>query len=337
MTILVADGFEDGNLSEYLGSTSGSMLVAGSGRNGGKAYSPGGVASSYIAFPVPASETLFTHVALSRGIRSGIFLVFRGGTAAVNVCIAVGSDGSVIAYRGTTTIIGQSVGGVVPAGYTSFQVKVVISDTVGSIEVRLNGSTTPVLNLTNVDTRDSTTAPTVNEVRLGVGAVSSMFGADVFLDDLVIWDTTGTVNNDWLGDLRVDSYMPNGDGDTVTMTPSTGTTHYTLVDEVPASATDYVIGDAAGEKDLFAMGNMSHTPTVVHAVIPVAHMLKTDAGLRETTLVVKSGGIEYDGPSIALSTTGVKYGRIVERNPNGDVAWTKSSVDAVQVGVKVTV
>jgi len=337
MTILVADGFEDGDLSEYLGSTSGSMLVAGSGRNGGRAYSPSAVPSAYLSFPVPATATLFTHVALSRGAKAGIFLVFRGGTSAINVSIGVGSDGSVIVYRGTSTIIAQSVGGIVPAGHTSFQVKVVISDTVGSVEVRLNGSTTPVVNLTNADTKDSSTAPTVNEVRLGLGAGAGLFGSDVFFDDLVIWDTTGTVNNTWLGDLRVDSYMPNGDGDTVTMTPSTGTTHYTLVDEVPASTTDYVTGYAVGEKDLFFMGNMTHTPSTVHAVVPVAHMLKTDAGPRETTLVVKSGGIEYDGPSIALGTTAVKYGRIVERDPTGDVPWTKSSVDAVQVGVKVTV
>lgn len=330
MSIIFADGFDDGAPAEYITLGSAPTIVTG-GRNGGSALRTT-FYDTKIRFLTPsAPSTIFIHLALNRVGGLGTMVTYHSGTSD-QLTISCLSDGSIQIRRGSSggTILGTSPAGLFPSsGFTSFQIKLVVHPTAGSVEFRLNGGATPAYILSGANTQGAAAA-TITDIELG--GITAML-----TDDVVIWDTAGTVNNDWLGDLRVDSYLPNADGDTVTMTPSTGTTHYTLVDEVPASATDYVTGDAAGEKDLFMMGNMGHTPTVVHAVIPAANMVKTDAGLRETTLVVKSGGVEYDGSSIALGTSAVKYTRVLERNPNGDVAWTKSSVDALQVGVKVTV
>jgi hypothetical protein len=121
------------------------------------------------------------------------------------------------------------------------------------------------------------------------------------------------------------------------MTTSSGSTHYTLVDEVPAVGTDYVESATVGNMDIYQMGNMSNTPVSIKAVVVAAHMMKDDAGTRAGALVVKSSSTESVGSDIAPGTSLSKYTRIVELDPNGSVAWTKAAVDAIQVGVKVTV
>ena len=334
MTILFADGFEDTADADYPGTNT--SISAGNGRRGGKALSIISNGSETFGLPA-AATTMFAHVALNPGVSSGVFISFYEGTR-MHIGVGRGSDGSITAYRGIppTTLLGTSAAGLVPAsGYTSFQIKVVIHDTTGSVEVRLNGSSTPALNLTNVDTKDAGTTGAISAIQFGGGS-NFLTGSGAYWDDFVVWDTAGSVNNTWLGDLRVDSYLPTADGDTTTMTTSTGSTHYTLVDEVPASGTDYVMSKTVGQKDLFQMADMSHSPLTIHAVIPVGHLLKDDAGSRDMALMVKSGATESDGPNYSPSTSALKFTRIIETNPDGSVAWTKSAFDALQVGVKIT-
>lgn len=341
MTIIYANGFEDG-LDALL--PDGAMMTtrSGAGRRGGTAYGRilTGAGASTQNLTLPANfSTLFLAFAWKTNATSALdrYIVELYESATKHIGIYANADGSISVHRNTTTI-GTSAPGVLnTAGeYLQLQIKVVISDTVGSVEIRLNGSETPIIALSNVDTRNAGTG-VVNTIRLTSYSTSSGGDLASLFDDLVVWDTTGSVNNTWLGDVRVDSYMPSGDGDTTTMAPSTGTAHWQLVDEVPASDTDYVSSASVGALDLFQMADMAHTPATVHGVVAVAQMLKSDAGAREVGITLKSGATESVGSNIALGTGSTKYQRVIETDPNGGVAWTKAAIDALQVGVKVTV
>jgi hypothetical protein len=335
MALLIADGFEDSAEADYPASNS--SISAGNGRRGGNALTLN-TQSVAEAFALPASpSTVFASIAVSPNSRAGVFIGFNEA-ATVHVLIARLSDGAVIAYRGSASIeLGRSAPGLIPdTGYTSIQTKVVIHDTTGSVEVRLNGSATPVLTLTNVDTRNAGSG-VITSVVLNLSGAGGIGSAGVYFDDLVAWDTTGSENNDWLGDLRVDSYLPTADGDTVTLTTSSGSDHYALVDEVPASGTDYVQSGTPGNKDLYQLANMSHTPAAIHAVLVVGQLLKDDAGTREMALILKSSGTESDSSNIAPSTSSQRFVRVWNTDPNGSITWTKSAVDALQAGVKVTI
>lgn len=335
MTILFADGFEDSSEADYP-STNTSIGAAGTGRRGGKSLAIGSSASANEIFPVPGSPTtLFAHVAVNPQTSTGAFLGFNeaGGN---HVMLYRASDGMISAYRASTSnLLGSSAAGVMPvSAYTSVQVKVVIHDTTGSVEVRLNGSATPIINVTNVDTRNSGTG-VVTAVMLG-GMSGFGIGTSNH-DDLVVWDTTGSENNTWLGDLRVDSIMPTADGDTTTMTTSSGSDHYALVDEVPASGTDYVQSGTPGNKDLYQLADLSHTPASIYAVLVAGSLLKDDAGTREVAFVLKSSSTESDSANMAPSTASLRYTKVWNTDPNGNITWTKSAVDALQAGVKVTI
>lgn len=338
MTILFADGFEDSQISDYNVGLSGVTIVSGAGRRGGKALSltSGG---SWLRVGLTPQSEFYIHTALyvDPAFSSGAILRFREDTS-VHLIIWLGANGAIYVYRGSTSpsnLLYTTPSPVVPtSAYVSLQFRVVISDTVGVVQLKVNGESTLTIDLTNIDTRNSGTG-VINNIEIGSSNAQTPL-IDSYYDDVVIWDTSGSVNNTWLGDLRVDSYMPTADGDSATMTPSSGTDHYALVDEVPALGADYVYSATVGALDLFQMADMAHTPETVHAVIPVAQMYKSDAGAREVALSVKSGATSSDGSNTVLATGSLKYSRVIESDPNGSVPWTKAAVDALQVGVKVT-
>ncbi len=75
------------------------------------------------------------------------------------------------------------------------------------------------------------------------------------IDDLYFADTEGTENNDFLGDIRIDTIHPNGAGNYSQLTPSAGN-NYECIDETGYSSSDYVEGANAGEKDSYTYGSV---------------------------------------------------------------------------------
>ena len=181
-------------------------------------------------------------------------------TANVSQCqLWVNSDGSVTAYTGggkTTlggatptgngaqgTLIGSTSGPVLTANsWNHIEIKVNIHDSTGTIEMRVNGVTK--LNLSNVDTKNTsntTTTQVVIATSIDNGGFYSVM--EWYLKDLIIWDTTGSQNNDFLGSCHVYTLTPDGD-DTFPWTPSTALADgYTLIDESDPDDADYISSD----------------------------------------------------------------------------------------------
>lgn len=88
-------------------------------------------------------------------------------------------------------------GGHLAAGSWNFiEVKLTIADSGGSFEVRINES---VWVTFTGDTKQSSTLATANRIILYSRS------SDCGIDDLYICDGTGSVNNTYLGDARVDT------------------------------------------------------------------------------------------------------------------------------------
>lgn len=340
MTILYADGFEDATLSDY--GTTAFFTVSATGGVGGGACVKSSSYVGYIAFGLPSSTTVFFSVFINLDEISGYgsLLEFFGSGDIYTSALVATSDGKLNFYSGSNNSpVGSSSAGALPTnGYFSLQGKIVFHGSTGSVEVRKNGSSTPILNLTNIDTLPGSATSCVR-LRLGGehNGSNTVNARPVKYDHLVIWDNQGSVNNDWLGELRVDHYFPTADGDSSGWTTSAGSTHWSLVDEAVASAGDYVTTSTLNAQDLYQISNMAHTPTSIQAVVLAAQAKKSDAGTREIALSIKSDTTTVQSANIALGLSSVKYTRIIEKDPDGDVAWTKAAVDAMQIGVKLTV
>lgn len=252
-----------------------------------------------------------------------------GGTAQCGIHIPAGT-GQIAAFRNTpTTVLGTTASAVLtPNVWAYVEAKLVISDT-GSVVVRVNG--TPVLSLPSVDTRASTTVSTANVVEIGaLATISTNFD----YDDVYILDGTGTVNNDFLGDCKVEQVLPTGAGATTAWTPSAGS-NWDCVNEAPPNAdTDYVASATAGQTDTYAFGDLTVTGTV-KAVQATAQARKDDAGSRSIALVARPGSTDRVGATQAVGDSYALYPQVWDTNPDTAAAWTAAEVAASQFGQRL--
>lgn len=241
------------------------------------------------------------------------------------------TTGQLFAFRSTAaTVLGTGPALTVGTWYY-LEVKATISDTVGVVVVRLNGTT--VLNLTGIDTRNSANA-TANTVRLGSTAATTGFSNDY--DDVYIFDATGSANNDFAGDCRVEQVLPSGAGATTAWTPSAGA-NYAAVDEVPPNGdTDYVSSATAGQTDTYAFGDLSVASSgTVKAVQATVQARKDDAGSRSLALVTRPGSTDRVGATQAVADTYVACPQLWDTNPDTAAAWTVAEVNSSQFGFRL--
>lgn len=289
-----------------------------------------GQAATYTAGSAASTSPLFTGVA-SFTCGFGVFLTSFNDTVrafsflsgvTVHVALRFNIDGSITALR-DTTVLGSSAAGVLLAStWHTVECEVVISDTVGRVTIYVDGAS--VLNLTAQDTRNGATTTVDTFSRVNVGPAMR-------LDDLYITDSATKPT----AALRIETLYPTSDGATLNWTPSTGVSHFGVVDEAQASTTDYISASLVGDVDELNMGDLSATPTAIEAVALVLYALKTDATARTLFPGVKSGATTSDGTAVALSTTGGRFDRIMAVDPNTAAAWTAAAVNALIARPKV--
>lgn len=353
MTLLFLDGCDHWDSAAALSkwsSYSGPSLIPGaggggtgpSGRNGkGIGIRAGGAGNvawlKKIVLPSQEHATFIVGFALQAApnlptvVRRLLSCNSDGGvTEHVSLCLTAGGQLQVRRGDQSGTILGTETGVSFPVANTWHYVamKVLLSDTVGTVEVRLDGRATPVIALSGQDTKNAGTKTGFDGIQFGDT------GTSIDIDDIYLCNGAGSVNNDFLGDIRVDTLLPNGDGSNSGMSLSTGTTHSTLVDENPQNTTDYVFSATAGTKDTW---NYANTVTVgtVRGVQLNTYAQKSDASARSFRPVVRHAGTDYGGTDVNLGVGFVYYQQVYETNPGTGVAWTTANVDAAEFGVEV--
>lgn len=338
MTLLFMDGFDHyatADINKKWDISGGGTIFATGGRRNSGYYQLNNPTKKFI----PQRDTVIVGHGfnITSASTTNVHLGFYDSVgAAYQIGIYVDSNGAFKVYRNSTapafnsaggTLIGQSANGAFKFGMWLFvEVKVVIHDTTGSVEIRVEGVT--VLNLTNVDTKHTANA-WVDQIVFGAASGNS------YIDDLYINDNQGSVNNNFLGDVRIDAYLPNADGTNSAFTPSTGTSHFALVDETVPNTTDYNDGVNVGDKDTYNFTDMSHTPASIFATQLCLAAAKDDSGARSVKPVTRSGGTNYVGSAFALSTSQLYATEIREVDPATSAAWTKANLNAAEFGAEV--
>jgi hypothetical protein len=214
------------------------------------------------------------------------------------------------------------------------EVKVTIDGTNGAVAVRQGGQ--EVLSVTGVNT-DSTGAGTIGKVRfLGINVSSGSYKQ--LIDDVYFADDAGGVNDDFLGDVRIETLRPNGDTAQAEFTPSSGTDHYAMVDDNgPQHDGDgtYVQSDTVGHVDRYAWPGLSRSPAAIHGINVSTVMRKDDAGPREARALIRSGETTAHGATRALTTSYAMYGDVFDQDPDTGGAWTESALETLEAGVEV--
>jgi hypothetical protein len=244
-------------------------------------------------------------------------------------------DGTFSVARGISTAItgGTSTTAIAVGAYYYIEWKVTIADSIAANSCKVRISGVDAINVaTGQDAKNNTNG---YATQLRLGNQSASIGIALDFDDLYVCDQSGTANNDFLGDCRVDAQLPNGDGAVTNFIPSTGTTHYTLVDDPTPNTTDYVDSATVGDRDLYDFTNLTPLSTsTVYGVQVSTAANKDDAGSRSIAVTARSGTTNVDGATQALSTSQLYFSSIFETD-SASAQWNQSTVDAAQFGIKV--
>jgi hypothetical protein len=249
--------------------------------------------------------------------------------------LSINVAGQLVVYRGNqATALGNSGLNILVVGQSYYiEWKIKVDATGGRYEVLVNGVQWIVDGGGTIDT-NATASNYANGVQLGAISGSGN-GLAWTYDDLYINDDTGSYNNTYAGDIRVDAEFPTGAGSSTQWTPSAGS-NYQCVDETPPNSdTDYVSDATVGHKDLYAMGDVSVVGGSILAVQLLSFARKDDAGVRTLKQKIKHSSSEGDGANVNQSTTYAYMRDIFQLNPSTGSPFTETEWNATEVGIEV--
>jgi hypothetical protein len=256
---------------------------------------------------------------------------FRDGSNAVLVTVAVSTTGSLDVYRGDAfsgTLLGSSTGPVVTSNaWQHIEMRVFTNATTGSVEIKVEGVT--VVNLTN----QNTTATAMAQVSFRYdSSVNSPGNPTPFaaIKDLVIWNTSGTYNNTFMGPVVVYSLIPDADV-ALNWTPSTGSNGYSILDNRPPDDTQYL---SAGNSPIpqeyeASLTNLPVDVTSVKAIQTVVRATKEDGGDGNLQITLRSGANTTSGANRPITASFTYWRDTFEADPTTLAPWTPGAVDAV--------
>jgi len=219
-----------------------------------------------------------------------------------------------------------------PFTWNYFEIRIVAGtdSSNGELELMMNGK--QIINETGVDTLAIT--PGVARINFS--------GSDHFdpvIDDIYIINTQGSVNNTFLGDVKVEAVFPDGAGNTTDLLPTGAASNHEAVDDNPFDDdTSYASSSTFEDKDTYTVANLSDITQGIVGVQMLPNARKAIAtGTRALTSVVRSGTTDYDQTESNLTTSYDYYPAIVELDPDTGSAWTVSGFNSAEFGYRISV
>jgi hypothetical protein len=254
---------------------------------------------------------------------SNIIAFYEGANNGIN--IRVNTSGTLAAYR-STSLLGTSSLSIGAGQWYYIELKVLTNNSTGTVEIKVNGATW--LNLTSQDTQQGSNA-WHDAVRIGTVNCVSRF------DDMYVLDSSGSANNDFLGNRKVVALDPDGAGDTTAWTPSAGS-NYQNVDEGDLLDEDTTYNETSTDtdQDLYTYENLPANAASVDG-IQITSEARVTSGQMDLSNVIKTGTTTDAGSADTITSTSyVTSTRIEEQDPDTAAPWTPSGVDGAQFGIR---
>ena len=351
MAILFMDGldvYEDVDATTAVGWNyrAGSNLATFSktlGRfGGGTVVAAGSVNSTIWQYPFAFSTNTDYFTSFSFKAKnipaSGAQRFFGLSDAAGNLCFQLSiTSTSAIRYANAPGPTTDSVATGLIAASTWCRVEVKFNlgtnTSTGTIEVRVNGVS--VLALTGQNIFASTGGALLRYYN-----DQSATADDRYFDDIVINDTTGTTNNTWMDDVRIDTIQPNGDTAQADWAKSTGTSGFALIDDtLGASDGDgtYISSNTVGNKSEFDMTSLPSASGSIYALQMRVCAERSGLTARTFRSYLKNSAAVVNGPTLQAFalTYAWNLGGIASTDPNTSAPWTDSGVASVKLGLEL--
>jgi len=202
-----------------------------------------------------------------------------------------------------------------------------IADSGGIVELRVDGVHEGSFS---GDTKPGT-ATTIDGVGVsldvGVGMVA-------WIDDFIVNDISGSVNNSWPNGDKIALLRPNADAGVNQWTPSSGSDHYAVIDEVPPSAADSLSTLTADAKEVLSLGDLPAAAESVSVVQAQTWCFKGSfVDPDRLKIGVNIGGTDYLSSALDLPiSAGIKKNAL-DTNPAGG-NWDVATVNAAKLTIQ---
>jgi hypothetical protein len=279
------------------------------------------------------------------GAITGFFIAkFRTQANEVMVTVWLGTDGSIVVYRGgdpwwvspvfalnsgtsdPAVLLGRSSPCVGAGAYVHFEHYLKVGNSTGAYELRVNEVT--VLNLTGIDTDNG--GGEVSQFTIGRQGAPFASGKYIDMADCYVNDTTddGSGCNTFVGDVKSGILMVNGDTAQADFALSTGVSGYQLLDDIPPDDADYIsLAATTGESD-FALANGPANLSEILTARPFYRAMKDDAGTCTVAPNLKSNSVKATIDDQPLTTAFAYVDSNVPFDPDTGVPWTASGLNA---------
>lgn len=285
------------------------------------------LALSSASFTVGVARRMY--MAALPSLSSGVPIVVFRNISNANLCsVIVLPSGFIRVLNSAGSTLATSSGPIAIAGsWQHFEVKAFFSSTVGSVEVKLEGST--VLSVTSVNTSPS---------GLECAIISFSNGtADQFMKDLVIWNNIGSYVNDWVGTVSTVSVVPSADV-ALNWTPVGAANGWSILDNAPPNDANYIeAGTPAPAAYRASLTNLLANVTQVKGLYVLQRSRKANGDDGNIQVTLHSSAATQLGPNQAIGSSFTYYGFASEFDPNTTVAWTPAGVNALEVSLNRTV
>lgn len=283
-----------------------------------------------------SSQTLIAGFAMNVvGVGGGggfpVVSLSDAGTTQLDL-LFVGSSRNFQFRRGTTTI-GSTYTLPNDGKWHYIEVKLKIANSISSGDVVLRVDGVDQITLAAATDTQQTANSTFDSFFLIGGASQS--GYDIYFDDFYLIDTTGSLNNTFLGEMRVITALPNANGNSSQYvgSDSNSTDNYLLVDDAdPNSDTDYVEDSTVGNRDLYGFADISSGG--IKGLQLTSFARKTDAGARDINLSTRISSTNYDSSAYTLPSSYAHVSNIWETSPATASVWTQSEVNGAEFGIR---
>ena len=216
------------------------------------------------------------------------------------------------------------------------EIEAVISDTVGTLDFRVNGSSQGTL--ANEDT-----LPT-NIQQFRFGCLSTVTAADLYWDDIAINDATGSFSNSWPGDFKTAMVVPASDASVTWEDETAGAATYANINSLPAAVDDVNYNVEAVNLSSVDRFGISTIPAEVpsSATMSLLHVMARIGSNQTSTAsgnirVWDEGGSSTDGDTFNCNLNGWKTATSSDAAarygyPANVSAKTKANVQSYNIG-----
>jgi len=298
------------------------------GRRGGPCMQSGNGTMWSRAF-IPGDNTSVVGMAMNFPVASAADMIRwydSGGNEQYH--IGLNSNRTLYAGKPFSAVDATSTLLLTVGGYNYIETKVLIADSGGTIEVRVNGVV--YIAATGLDTKQSGTAGWSR-----IDVISGSF--PTLMHDMYVLDGVGAAPwNNFLGDCRVDVRAVTAAGATTGWTPSTGANWQNVDDATPNGDTDYNSVTASGPTDTFVVQDAPVVGATIYGVQTVISNKKMDAGACTIASVIRHSGTDNVGANFNPSTAYTMALQAYQTNPGTGVAWTEAGFNAAEFGYKRT-